>query len=65
MRVFAAYQKWRFERGGKPRFKSINRALKSLEGESNKQGIVIKIGDGSKKLQLHHWFGINHLSTNS
>lgn len=47
-RVMKAFDRWAFGIGGKPRFKGKNRALRSLEGKTNKQGIVIRVGNELK-----------------
>ena len=47
--VMNTFNRWRFKGAGKPRFKGKNRKLKSLEGKSNKQGIVIRLGDPAKE----------------
>lgn len=57
-RVMDAFNRWCFESGGKPRFKGKNRAFKSLEGKTNKQGIRFIIGDDTHPTRIA-WSGLN------
>jgi putative transposase len=56
-RVMDAYRRWCFQGGGKPRFKGKNRAFKSLEGKTNKQGIRFLLGNDKKPTRVE-WHGM-------
>jgi putative transposase len=56
-RVMDAFDKWCFKAGRKPRFKAKNRAFKSLEGKTNKQGMRFVIGNEKQSTHLA-WMGL-------
>lgn len=56
-RIWDVYQRWRYENGGKPRYKGKRRGLHSLEGKTNKSGIRWKPDN-----QCIEWLGCRMLA---
>ena len=56
-RIWDVYQRWRYENGGKPRYKGKRRGLHSLEGKTNKSGIRWKPDN-----QCVEWLGCRILN---
>lgn len=57
-RVMDSFDRWCFKSGGKPRFKGKNRAFKSLEGKSNKQGLRFILSNDKAPTRIA-WCGLN------